>query len=185
MNCLTCKAKSCCGAVSCGAEKFDLDEQLSVYHEKDTQQIVQAAAKLVDNGRAGTLSRIEELVEFAQLMNYQKIGLAYCYGMEGIAETVRDIFSAKGLKTIGVCCTVGGVRQNEINKESTLPGVSCSPLNQAAQLNQENVDLAVVIGLCMGHDILFHREFTGDVTTLIVKDRPNNHAPMKGIENYS
>jgi len=182
MNCLACKAKSCRGNVSCGAEKFDPASNMDAYHAEDSQKIVQAAAVLVDGGRAGTLSRVEELVEFAQLMNYQRIGLAYCYGMESTASEVRDIFTANGLKSVGVSCTVGGFSQDKINENSSLPGVSCNPLNQAAQLNQENVDLAVVIGLCMGHDILFNREFKGDVTTLIVKDRPNGHAPMKGIQ---
>ncbi|MBL7006807.1 MAG: DUF1847 domain-containing protein [Spirochaetia bacterium] len=182
MNCLACKAKSCRKNISCGAEKFDLDANMDAYHDESSQQIIQAAAVLVDDGRAGTLSRIEELVEFALLMKYQRIGLAYCYGMEDTASAVRDIFTAKGLKTIGVSCTVGAFSQIEVNENSTLSGVSCNPLNQAAQLNQEKVDLAVVIGLCMGHDILFNREFKGDVTTLIVKDRPNAHAPMKGIQ---
>ena len=182
MNCLACKAKSCRGNSSCGAEKFDLDTNMDAYHEENSQQIVQAAAVLVDGGRAGTLSRVEELVEFAHLMKYQRIGLAYCYGMESTASEVRDIFTANGLKTVGISCTVGGFSQKEINENSSLPGVSCNPLNQAAQLNQENVDLAVVIGLCLGHDILFNREFKGDVTTLIVKDRPNGHAPMAGIQ---
>ncbi|NQT57913.1 MAG: DUF1847 domain-containing protein [Bacteroidetes bacterium] len=184
MNCIACKTKSCRGNISCGAEKFDLDINMDAYHKEDSQKIVQAAAILVDDGRAGTLSRIEELVEFARLMNYQRIGLAYCYGMESTASAVRDIFTANGLKTVGVSCTVGGFSQSEINENSTLTGVSCNPLNQAAQLNQEKVDLAVVIGLCLGHDILFNREFKSDITTLIVKDRPNEHAPFVGIRNY-
>jgi uncharacterized metal-binding protein len=182
MNCLACKVKSCRKNISCGAEKFDLVSNMDAYHTADSQKIVQAAAVLVDGGRAGTLSRVEELVEFAQLMNYQRIGLAYCYGMESTASAVRDIFMASGLKTVGISCTIGGFSQKEVNETSTLPGVSCNPLNQAAQLNQENVDIAVVIGLCMGHDIMFNREFKGDVTTLIVKDRPNAHDPMLGIQ---
>jgi uncharacterized metal-binding protein len=58
-------------------------------------------------------------------------------------------------------------------------------LNQAAQLNAQKAELAVVIGLCMGHDILFNREFDGDITTLVVKDRTNGHNPMQGITKSS
>ena len=184
MNCLTCKTKSCRKTVSCGAESFDIPEALRNYHAAENQQIIQVAAQLVDNKRAGTLSRIQELIEFAQSMHYKRIGLAYCYGMEALAAKVRDIFTKAGLSTIGVSCTVGAFSQSMVNEKSTLSGVSCSPLNQAEQLTAQNVDLAVVIGLCMGHDILFNQYFHGDVTTLVVKDRPFNHNPILGIEAY-
>ena len=117
-------------------------------------------------------------------MGYRKVGLAYCWGMVALAETVREIFAANGIRAVGISCTSGGFSQQEVNEQSSLPGVSCNPLSQAAQLNAEGVDLAVVIGLCMGHDILFNREFSGDVTTLLVKDRPNSHNPLAGIEQY-
>lgn len=184
MNCLNCRTKICQSAVSCGAEKFDMTSTMTAYHADENQTVIQAAAGLVDDGRAGTLSRIEEIIEFSKTMGYRKIGLAYCWGMTALAVTVRNILSASGLTTIGVSCTVGGFSQKEVNEESRLPGASCNPLNQAAQLNAEGVDLAVVIGLCMGHDILFNREFKGDITTLVVKDRPNNHNPLAGIEHY-
>ncbi len=185
MNCLSCKPKSCRKTVSCGAESFGLAESLENYHRPENQKVIGAAARLVDGGRAGTLSRIQEIVNFARDMEYRNIGIAYCYGMEDTALAVRDIFTSQGLKATGVSCTVGGLRQDQINTESSLPGVSCSPLNQAAQLNAQKADLAVVIGLCMGHDILFNREFDGDITTLVVKDRPHGHNPLRGITGFS
>jgi uncharacterized metal-binding protein len=181
MNCLNCRVKSCQRAVSCSGESFDLTEAMEEYHTDANQQVVQAAAEIVDDGRAGTLSRIEELIEFSKLMGYKKIGLAYCWGLTDLASAVRAVFKANGLRAVGVSCTVGGFRQSEVNEKSGLPGASCSPLNQAAQLNADGADLAVVIGLCMGHDVLFTRAFQGDVTTLLVKDRPYNHNPLEGI----
>ncbi len=185
MNCLSCTSKSCRKTVSCGAESFGLAESLENYHRPENQQVIRAAARLVDGGRAGTLSRIQEIVEFARDMEYRNIGIAYCYGMEDTALAVREIFTSQGLKATGVSCTVGGLRQDQVNTDSSLPGVSCSPLNQAAQLNAQKAELAVVIGLCMGHDILFNREFDGDITTLVVKDRTNEHNPMQGITKSS
>lgn len=182
MNCIACRNKSCRSTVSCGAESFDIAERTASYHEEGHQQIVREAAGLVDGGRAGELSRIEELIEFAKAMDYQKVGLAYCYGMESLAQNVLKLFKASGVPTTGVCCTVGGVSQDAVNRESDLPGVSCNPLNQAAQLEAEGVDLAVTIGLCLGHDILFHRNYSGDTTNLVVKDRKYAHAPIAGID---
>lgn len=184
MNCLACSMKSCRKTISCGAESFDIDTALDRYHENNNQQVIQKAAHLVDGGRAGSLSRMQEIVEFAKEMKYQNIGIAYCYGMERLAQQVRSILVSEGLHAFGVSCTVGAFSQDAVNVQSTLTGVSCSPLNQAAQLKAQKADLAIVIGLCMGHDILFNREFDGDVTTLVVKDRTNNHAPVEGIETY-
>jgi len=181
MNCLSCRSKSCRTGVSCGGEKFQREEVLAKYHGKSEAAVVETAAKLVDGGRAGTLSRIEELIEFVKTSDYKKVGLAYCYGMEKLAEDVRHLFTESDIRCIGISCTCGAMGQNEINSESDLPGVSCNPISQAKQMEAEGVDLAVVIGLCMGHDILFTREFSEDQTTLLVKDRPNNHAPLEGI----
>jgi uncharacterized metal-binding protein len=83
----------------------------------------------------------------------------------------------RGLNVRSVSCTVGGMAQNEVNPESEYCTVSCNPIGQAMQLNTENIDLVVMIGLCMGHDILFQRELKADCTTLVVKDRVFNHAP--------
>ncbi len=181
MNCLNCRAKSCRVNQSCGAEKFSRDEVRNQYHRPVAAKMVKAAAVLVDDGRAGTLSRMEELLEFAGRGGYNKVGLAYCYGMEKTAETVADLFRKQNLPCIGISCTCGAMGQNELNNDSELEGVSCNPLGQARQMTEEGVDLAVVIGLCLGHDILFQREFKGDQTTLIVKDRVYNHNPLKGI----
>ena len=115
-------------------------------------------------------------------MGYKRVGLAYCYGMEPLAMKVQRLFKAAKVPVVGVSCTVGGVAQKDINRESDLPGVSCNPVNQASQLNAQGVDLAVTIGLCMGHDILFNRIFEKDITNLVVKDRVYGHAPSKGID---
>ncbi|MGM0431129.1 MAG: DUF1847 domain-containing protein [Spirochaetota bacterium] len=185
MNCLACRAKTCRSGVSCTLETPVAESVVDQYHQHDVQEIVQTAARLVDGGRAGELSRIEELIEFAEEMGYKRVGLAYCYGIEELAGEVLKLFRRAGVPTTGVSCTVGALSQNTVNTASALPGVSCNPITQAAQMNAEGVDLAVTMGLCLGHDILFNREFEGDVTTLVVKDRVHAHQPVKGIEALS
>ena len=181
MNCLLCPGKSCRTTVSCGAEKFSCESVLNKYHQKDEASIVRTAALLVDGGRAGELSRIQEVMEFAEVHGYKKVGLAYCYGMEKEAGMIRDMFLKRKIPCVGVSCTTGAMSQREVNSLSNLPGVSCNPISQAQQMMADNVDLAVAIGLCMGHDILFQKEFKGDQTTLVVKDRVHNHSPLEGI----
>ncbi|MCF6334814.1 MAG: hypothetical protein L3J12_03640 [Spirochaetales bacterium] len=56
MNCLVCRTKSCRSNISCGGEKFSTDQVLDLYHTRETASVIQGAASLVDNGRAGELS---------------------------------------------------------------------------------------------------------------------------------
>ncbi len=180
MDCTTCSFnKQCRETEVCPATSFDRDEVIGKYSEETV--IVQAAAALVDAGRAGTLSRLQETIAFARQMNYKRIGLAYCYGMEQQVQQIADVFRENNLNIRAVSCTVGGIPQNEVNPASEYCTVSCNPIGQAMQLNHHKVDLVIMIGLCMGHDILFQREIKADCTTLVVKDRMFNHAPLNGL----
>ena len=161
---------------ACQATSFDKSEAVRKYSEE--REIVQAAAELVDFGRAGTMSRLQEIIAFSKKMNYKRIGLAYCYGMEKQVQQIAEIMRKNELNVRAVSCTVGGIPQNEVNPESSFCTVSCNPIGQAMQLNHEKTELVVMIGLCMGHDILFQREIDADCTTLVVKDRVFNHAPL-------
>lgn len=182
MNCTTCDDKVCRKQqTSCDRESFEKAEVIGRYKEAANSEIVKAAAELVDSGRAGTLSRIEEIIEFAKRMNYQKLGLAYCYGMEKYAKAIETLLTDEWFDVSAVSCSVGGLKQSEVNEASCIHKVSCNPLGQAEQLNAEKVDLTLVVGICLGHDILLNRTLIMDFTTLVVKDRKNNHAPLLGI----
>lgn len=182
MDCTKCTAKTCRSAASCGAEEFSKADIQSAYAEPHNIRILQAAASLVDNGRAGMLSRLEEVIEFIKTMGYQRVGLAYCYGMENDARTVRDIFREQGIRISGISCTVGGVAQDEINPQSCIHKVSCNPIGQATQMNDEGVDFVIIMGICLGHDILLQRNLKADFTTLVVKDRVFQHNPLMALK---
>jgi uncharacterized metal-binding protein len=183
MNCTTCQDKVCRKEqTSCNQESFEKEEVIHLYHESDNSNIVRTAADLVDHGRAGTLSRVEEIIEYALTMNFKKLGLAYCYGMEQYAKILETLLTNRGFSISAVSCSVGGLKQSEINSASCIHKVSCNPLGQAQQLNTENVDLTLIIGICVGHDILLNRNLKMDFTTLVVKDRKYNHAPLLGFK---
>jgi uncharacterized metal-binding protein len=183
MNCTDCTDKICRKEPrSCAMEPLIKHEAIKLYQNTSNAKIVDAAAQLVDNGRAGKLSRTEEIVEFARTMNYKKIGLAYCYGMEKHAEKFTKLFTEKGFDVVAISCSIGGLMQSEVNAKSCIHKVSCNPIGLAYQLNAENVDLTLIIGICLGHDILLQRNLENDFTTLVVKDRVFNHNPLKSIE---
>ncbi|MCB9496716.1 MAG: DUF1847 domain-containing protein [Fibrobacteria bacterium] len=182
MECTLCKAKSCRSLANCGNETFDRAEVLASYHDRENQSIVQAAADLVDGGRAGTLSRVQEIAEFAKGRSWDRLGLAYCYGMETDAGIVSRFFRSRGLRVEAVSCTTGAFAQDEVDARSSLRKVSCNPLGQAAQLRHAKVDLVVEMGLCLGHDLLLRSSLGGiPSTTLVVKDRTTSHAPLEAI----
>jgi uncharacterized metal-binding protein len=183
MDCSKCNTKSCRDVSLCNAIKFPVNEVLEEYQSLDNQLIVQSAAKLVDNGRAGTLSRLQEIIEFCKLMDYCKIGIAYCYGMEYDLQAVVKVFRENNIKVVPVSCTTGGFTQSSVNEQSEINKVSCNPIAQASQLNAEKVDLTLTMGLCLGHDILFNRYIESDVTTFVVKDRIFNHAPLNAVKS--
>lgn len=167
---------------ACGKTKFQKEEVISKYRTHKTVSVINAAALLVDNGRAGTLSRLEEIIEFAKQMKYKRLGLAYCFGMESLAVSVMQILKANEFIVSAVSCSIGGIMQSEINTKSCIHKVACNPAGQAIQLNTENAELTIIMGICLGHDIILQKNLTMDFTTLLVKDRVNDHNPAKGIE---
>jgi len=183
MDCIKCNTKSCRTMEPCLTQKFDAEDLMLTYHLPENMKIVQAAAQLVDKGRAGTLSRLQEVIEFSKSMNFKRIGIAYCYGMEMEATLITAIFRESGFKIYAVSCTTGGFNQSDVNIGSKIEKVSCNPLGQASQLNNESVDLTITVGLCLGHDILFNKFIKSHTTTLIVKDRVHNHNPINALIN--
>jgi uncharacterized metal-binding protein len=57
----------------------------------------------------------------------------------------------------------------------------CNPIAQAEVLNAEQVDLAVMLGLCVGHDTLFIKYCRVPCTVLAVKDRVLGHNPLAAL----
>ncbi len=183
MNCVGCLDKGCRTLNACGTEKFDQEIIRSEYQEDENENIIKVAAELVDNGRAGNLSRLQEIIEFIKKMNYNKTGLDYCYGIEKDAKLLKEKFKRNGLKLSTVSCTVGGVAQDEVNENSCIHKVSCNPLGQAHQLNSEENDFVIIMGICLGHDILLQRNLKCDFTTFVVKDRIHGHNPLAALRN--
>lgn len=175
MNCINCKDRICRTLQgSCGNDVFIKSELIAQYHNSTNQDIIKAAAELVQDGKAGSPSRLEEIIEYAKTMKYIKLGLAYCDGMEKTAKNFQIILTDNSFDVKTVSCTVGGLKQSEIKLSHCIEKVTCNPLGQAYQLNEEKVNLTIIVGICLGHDIILHRNLNMDFTTLVVKDRQKN-----------
>jgi uncharacterized metal-binding protein len=52
---------------------------------------------------------------------------------------------------------------------------------QARVLNRMGTDMNVIMGLCVGHDMLFVRHAEAPTTTLVAKDRVTGHNPVAAL----
>lgn len=132
-------------------------------------------------------TRIEEIILFGEKMGYKKIGLAFCIGLEKESREIYSIFK-EHFKVYSTCCKVCGIDKTEFDLDKidkTRDETMCNPIGQASFLNKKKTDLNIIIGLCIGHDILFTEHSEAPVTTLAVKDRVLAHNPLGAIySNY-
>ena len=90
------------------------------------------------------------------------------FGSQGKAQQVGDVKCAQSAQTAGQ----GGPDMWES---------MCNPITQAMIMNKLNVDFAIMLGLCIGHDTLFLKYCRVPLTVLAVKDRVFGHNPMAAL----
>jgi uncharacterized metal-binding protein len=128
-------------------------------------------------------TRVEDTIAFAKLMGYQRIGIATCIGLLDETNRLALILRAQGLEPLSVCCKSGSIDKRELGvdeDDKVRPGTfepACNPVAQARLLNGAKTDMNIIVGLCVGHDMLFSRHSHAPVTTLVVKDRVTGHNP--------
>lgn len=182
MDCTKCTIKGCRKAQPCSDRS---SEYIDKYYSEENGAYTKSASLLIDNGRAGTLTRIEEIVEFSKQRGYSKLGVAYCYGLEKEAVLLRKHLENEGFKPVMVSCTVDGIKESQLDPSKIKNTVSCNPLGQANILNSSGVEFTILMGLCLGHDILIQKNLKMDFTTFIVKDRVLKHNPLLGLPGIS
>ncbi|WP_020674963.1 DUF1847 domain-containing protein [Geopsychrobacter electrodiphilus] len=128
-------------------------------------------------------TRVEDTIALAKLMGYHKIGIATCIGLLDESSRLADILTAQGLEPISVCCKAGSLDKLKLGlneNEKVRPGTfepACNPIAQAQVLNEQQTDMNLIVGLCVGHDMLFAKYSKAPVSTLVAKDRVTGHNP--------
>jgi len=129
-------------------------------------------------------TRVEDTIAFAKLMGYQKIGIATCIGLLEESERLSAILKAQGFTPLSVCCKAGSIDKKELGlqeADKVRPVTfepACNPIAQAEICNTMGTDMNIIVGLCVGHDMLFNKHSQAPVTTLVVKDRVTGHNPV-------
>ncbi len=136
----------------------------NLYNNEDKQIL-----KLAEDSLNPRIGRVAEIIEYAKKADIQILGIAHCVAFNKEAEQLDDILKNVGFTVERVSCKYGKVPFNDL-----LPGykgVSCNPAGQAKYLEEKGTELNIMMGLCLGHDMIFNAKSKAPVTPLIVKDR--------------
>ena len=129
--------------------------------------------------------RVREVAEFCKALGVKRVGVAFCIGLSDEAARVTEVLEGNGLEVCSALCKCGAADKEALGVPAEYkigspekPEVACNPLLQAKLLNAAETGVNVIVGLCVGHDMLFTRFSKAPVTTLIVKDRFTGHNPL-------
>jgi uncharacterized metal-binding protein len=178
-DCAHCDNKECYDGKDCYALADDAKKSYS-QKELDSMRI----SGDIEAEHYMKLTRIEELALYASKMGMKKLGIAFCVGLSSEARTVADVLEKKGFEMHTACCKVCGIDKGEMGV-TKLHGYDkeavCNPVGQALCLERCGTELNIIVGLCVGHDVLFTEHSHAPVSTLIVKDRVLSHNPAGAI----
>lgn len=191
MNCAECRAKYCSrGALNddpaCHCGDHTPAEMLDLYASEELEDI--RISSLVASEGYGKHTRVEETMDYCFRMGYRHIGLAFCITLSREAETLSRIFKSNGFTVDSVCCKSGAISKTDIgitreqfsDPSREFEGM-CNPAGQAKLLTEAGCDIAILLGLCVGHDTLFIKHCDIPCTVLAVKDRVLAHNPIGAV----
>lgn len=192
-SCADCRIQGCAkdtGEYPAGCPTAALDaeqiEAVSCAYEEDglSAAIMAAASEVSTEAFAKRWSRVEETLAFLERMGWKRIGIASCSGLAEEASIFARILRLRGFEPCGIACKVGAVPKSRFDAPESccdFGTVSCNPLMQAKLLAEAGTEANVVIGLCVGHDMIFNAHSQAPVTTLIAKDRALFHNPVGAL----
>jgi uncharacterized metal-binding protein len=123
-------------------------------------------------------TRVDEIMEYAKIRGMTRMGIATCYALMHESRLLSNILENNGFDVVSISCLCGEVHP----QEAGMPGnIFCNPIMQAEVLNPEKTELNLMVGLCVGHDILFLRHCKAETTPLVVKDRALGHNPVMAL----
>ena len=172
-----------------------IDKAISEYDKPEIKEFARQASlqefecyEHLPDGRRTKNPRILELIQFAQKCSYKKLGIAFCGGLSNEARMLTEVLENKGFEVVSVRCKVGatpkeriGIKPEEKIRGSDSWESMCSPIAQAEVMNADNVNLAIMLGLCIGHHTLFIKYCRVPMTVIAVKDRVTGHNPLAAL----
>lgn len=116
MKCSQCNKKLCYTGKDC---KKDITQKIIEEYKKEENLKIAEVSAYIEATYYMKKTRLEEIIEFCKLMEYKKIGIAFCIGLENEAKILAKILS-KHFEVYSVCCKVCGMIKMFLNlKKST------------------------------------------------------------------
>lgn len=143
-----------------------------LYNEKDKQVL-----KVAEDSLNPHLDRVQEIIEYSREAGLERIGIANCTIFNREADNVEKMLFDSGFEVEKVNCKYGKVPFNDL--VAGYKGITCNPAGQAKYLEEKGTELNIMMGLCLGHDIIFNARSKAPVTPLIVKDRKLQHNTLQ------
>ncbi|NVM53880.1 MAG: DUF1847 domain-containing protein [Candidatus Helarchaeota archaeon] len=201
MDCANCKKISCLvgskkSPPNCPMTKYPkVFEKAKELYEDPENELMARSAGIVEATGYLEWPRLKDTIEFAKLMRYKKLGLAFCIGLFEEAQKIQKILEVYRFEVSSSLCKTGCFTKSEIGdipKEYQMTSktgyaigfVSCNPIAQALLLNETETEFNIIVGLCVGHDSLFIKYSKAPVTVLIAKDRRLAHNPAAVLYTY-
>ena len=144
----------------------------TLYNDSDKQILKQAEDSLNPK-----IDRVDEIIAYAKESKINIIGIANCTTFIKEANLLETTLTDAGFIVEKVHCKFGKVLFNEL--VSGYKGISCNPAGQAKYLEEKGTELNIMMGLCLGHDMIFNAKSKAPVTPLIVKDRKLKHNTLQ------
>ncbi|MBN1144900.1 MAG: DUF1847 domain-containing protein [Bacteroidales bacterium] len=144
----------------------------SELYDQNDRQILKTA----EDSLNPKIDRIQEIVDYAREAGIKKIGIANCITFNKEADQLENILTESGFEVSKVNCKYGRVNFGDL--VTGYKGVSCNPAGQAKYLEEHETQLNIMMGLCLGHDMIFNAKSKAPVTPLIVKDRKLKHQSL-------
>ena len=183
-----CPTENYQAAVDGSMRELKKPEILEFARQASIQEAEGYANKEIDYAHVKPVKpRIQETVEFARRMKYQRLGLAFCLGLRPEAKIIEKLLRSAGFEVVSALCKMGrtpkeeiGVRDDQKIKIGCFESM-CNPIAQAFVMNAEKTEFNIVVGLCVGHDSLFLKYAEAPCTVLAAKDRLLGHNPLAAV----
>lgn len=107
MMCAICEDKICLkGAKCCELSLYNSrDENIKLCLEnKEDHRILESSAHIPKN-----IPRMEEVARYIDYMNIQKVGVAFCKGLQQEGRLIHEYLEGRGVEVHSVICGNGGI----------------------------------------------------------------------------
>lgn len=135
---------------------------------------------MINATKAQNKSRLQELIDFAKISGFTRLGIATCKVLQSYADKLAELLKSAGFEVYTINCRESGLDSSIICEE--MSGSCCDPLSQADYLNSMQTELNIEVGLCLGHGLLFRKYSKAMVTTFLVKDFVTKHKTIQNLE---